>query len=54
MSTAARPQHGDAGAAVPAKRSNPALIAGAWTVVGIPLVYGIVQTLDRAAQLFTG
>jgi hypothetical protein len=31
-----------------------AKIAGAWALVGIPLAYGIIETLRRAAQLFTG
>ena len=30
------------------------LIAFAWTLVGIPLVYGLYQTVTRAAALFTG
>ncbi|MGH3350623.1 MAG: MFS transporter small subunit [Nocardioides sp.] len=29
-------------------------IAGAWALVGIPLAYGVIETLRRAAQLFTG
>ena len=29
-------------------------LAGAWTFVGIPLAYGIIQTVKRAAALFTG
>ena len=29
-------------------------IAVAWALVGIPLAYGIIETLRRAAQLFTG
>lgn len=29
-------------------------IAIMWTIVGIPLAYGIVKTLEKAAQLFTG
>jgi hypothetical protein len=29
-------------------------IASAWALVGIPLAYGIIETLRRAAQLFTG
>lgn len=32
---------------------NPKITA-AWAMVGIPLAYGIVETLRRAAQLFTG
>lgn len=31
-----------------------ARIAVAWTVVGVPLAYGIVETLRKAATLFTG
>jgi hypothetical protein len=30
------------------------LIALAWTLVGIPLAYGLYQTVTRAAALFTG
>ncbi|WP_439331850.1 MFS transporter small subunit [Nocardioides flavescens] len=30
-----------------------ARVAVAWAVVGIPLVYGIVETLNKAASLFT-
>ena len=29
-------------------------LIGAWTFVGIPLAYGIIQTVRRAAALFTG
>jgi hypothetical protein len=29
-------------------------IAVAWALVGIPLTYGVIETLRRAAQLFTG
>ncbi len=31
-----------------------ALIAFAWTLVGIPLLYGLYQTVTRALSLFTG
>lgn len=31
-----------------------AKIAGTWALVGIPLAYGVIETLRRAAQLFTG
>jgi hypothetical protein len=31
-----------------------ALIAFAWTLVGVPLVYGLFQTVKTAASLFTG
>jgi len=30
------------------------LIAFAWTLVGIPLAYGLYQTVTRAAALFSG
>ncbi|WP_456237960.1 MFS transporter small subunit [Nocardioides acrostichi] len=30
-----------------------AKIAGAWALVGIPLVYGIVETLIKVSSLFT-
>ena len=30
------------------------LIALAWTLVGVPLAYGLYQTVTRAAALFTG
>jgi hypothetical protein len=29
-------------------------IAFAWALVGVPLVYGLYQTVTRAAALFTG
>ena len=29
-------------------------LAVAWTVVGVPLAYGIYQTVRRASALFTG
>ncbi|WP_459968471.1 MFS transporter small subunit [Nocardioides pyridinolyticus] len=31
-----------------------ARIALAWTLVGVPLAYGLVETLRKAAALFTG
>ena len=30
------------------------LIGFAWALVGIPLVYGLVQTIRAASALFTG
>jgi hypothetical protein len=30
-----------------------ARIATAWAVVGIPLVYGLVETINKASSLFT-
>ena len=30
------------------------LIAFAWTLVGVPLLWGLYQTVTRAAALFTG
>jgi hypothetical protein len=29
-------------------------LLGAWLFVGVPLTYGIVQTVRRATALFTG
>ena len=31
-----------------------ALIAFAWTLVGVPLAYGLYQTVKTATSLFTG
>jgi hypothetical protein len=31
-----------------------ALIAFAWTLVGVPLAYGLFQTIKTASSLFTG
>jgi hypothetical protein len=31
-----------------------ARIAASWTVVSIPLAYGIIQTINKALPLFTG
>ncbi len=30
------------------------LIAFAWTLVGLPLAYGLYQTISTASKLFTG
>ena len=30
-----------------------ARVVAAWAVVGIPLVYGLVETLNKASSLFT-
>ena len=30
-----------------------AKVAAAWAVVGIPLLYGLVETINKAASLFT-
>jgi len=37
-----------------AVHTNPGLLAASWLVVGVPLVYGIYQTLLKASKLFTG
>ena len=31
-----------------------ARIAVAWALVGVPLAYGLVETIRKAATLFTG
>ena len=35
-------------------RTPAGLIAFAWTLVGIPLAYGLYQTVTRAVALFSG
>jgi len=35
-------------------RTPAALVAFAWTLVGVPLVYGLYQTIKTATSLFTG
>jgi len=30
-----------------------ARVATAWAVVGIPLLYGLVETINKASSLFT-
>jgi hypothetical protein len=35
-------------------RTPAALIAFAWTFVGVPLAYGLFQTIKTASSLFTG
>ncbi len=34
--------------------TSPFLVALAWLLVGVPLLYGLWQTVDRATALFTG
>ncbi|WP_425464390.1 MFS transporter small subunit [Nocardioides guangzhouensis] len=31
-----------------------ARVVVAWTVVGVPLAYGVIETVRKAATLFTG
>jgi hypothetical protein len=38
----------------PSTRTPAALIAFAWTLVGVPLAYGLYQTVKTASSLFTG
>ncbi len=49
MSTSTSSDHQRGSARTPA-----GLIAFAWTLVGVPLLYGLYQTVTRAAALFTG
>jgi hypothetical protein len=35
-------------------RTPAGLIAFAWTLVGVPLAYGLFQTVKTALKLFTG
>ena len=34
--------------------TSPIMIALAWVLVGVPLAYGLWQTLVKASALFTG
>jgi hypothetical protein len=34
--------------------TSPLLVGLAWLLVGVPLAYGLWQTLVRASALFTG
>lgn len=34
--------------------TSPLLVTLAWLLVGVPLAYGLWQTLVRASALFTG
>jgi hypothetical protein len=52
MSTTVRQQDAQ-GSHQPAK-GTAARLAVAWTVVGVPLAYGIFETARKAAALFTG
>jgi hypothetical protein len=39
----------------PQQSTTPiALVVFAWALVGLPLVYGLVQTIRTASALFTG
>lgn len=39
----------------PTRSTTPAgLIAFAWTLVGVPLAYGLYQTIKTASSLFGG
>lgn len=55
MSHATSRGHGDRPAPGGSEgKSFTGRIVVAWAVVGIPLAYGVSQTLLRAADLFTG
>jgi hypothetical protein len=38
----------------PTTQTPAALIGFAWTLVGVPLAYGLYQTVKTASSLFTG
>jgi hypothetical protein len=38
----------------PTTHTPAGLIAFAWTLVGVPLAYGLFQTVKTALKLFTG
>ena len=51
----ASPRTGVASSGVGQQMDNLGMrLAIAWTVVGVPLAYGIYQTVRRASALFTG
>jgi hypothetical protein len=33
-------------------RSSPFLVAAAWVAVGIPMLWGVLMTVKKTAQLF--
>ncbi|WP_165865750.1 MFS transporter small subunit [Vallicoccus soli] len=45
---------GTGGSPAPHGGGGTGRVVLAWAFVGIPLAYGISQTLNRASQLFTG
>ena len=51
MTTTDRAADRNAGDGAP---TNPLLVVLAWLVVGVPLAYGLWQTLVKASALFTG
>lgn len=54
MSTSTGTSTGKGGGGAGAPSGLALKLVGAWTFVGIPLAYGIIQTVKRAAALFTG
>ncbi len=44
----------NAGQSSPATPSNTARLVVAWGLVGIPLAYGVSQTLEKVVKLFGG
>jgi len=52
--TSATPEHSEAGRSDPSESVQKALLGVGWTLVGVPLLYGLVQTLRRVVTLFTG
>ncbi len=47
-------QDGDQQPRTPVAHTPVALIAFAWTLVGVPLAYGLIRTIQTASSLFTG
>ncbi len=39
---------------MPGSTSSPITLALSWTLVGVPLLYGVYMTLLEAVALFTG
>lgn len=42
----------DPNAGAPAPRSSPVIVLAAWIAVGIPMLWGVLMTVKKAALLF--
>lgn len=52
--TAATPEDAPSGRTDPSAGVQKVLLGVGWALVGVPLLYGLVQTLRRVVTLFTG
>lgn len=51
---AAGPEETSGGRSDPSAGAQKMLLGVGWTLVSVPLLYGLVQTLRRVVTLFTG